>query len=107
MVRWSVCRHGSQHGHLVFTYAGKWISSIVLSVHFLCHIEPECRWGYHDINETKEQVQKMREADIPLEGEKTFWFYVCMLINIPSLSVMWNDIDLYRERVLQPMARLL
>ncbi|KIM86518.1 glycoside hydrolase family 31 protein [Piloderma croceum F 1598] len=35
-----------------------------------------CRWGYHDINETKEQVQKMREADIPLE-------------------VMWNDIDLY------------
>jgi alpha-glucosidase len=35
-----------------------------------------CRWGYHDINETKEQVRRMREADIPLE-------------------VMWNDIDLY------------
>ncbi|OBZ71666.1 Alpha-glucosidase [Grifola frondosa] len=35
-----------------------------------------CRWGYHDVNETKEQVMKMREADIPLE-------------------VMWNDIDLY------------
>jgi hypothetical protein len=27
-----------------------------------------CSWGYHDINETKEQGQKMREADIPLEG---------------------------------------
>lgn len=27
-----------------------------------------CRWGYMDVNETKEQVQKMREADIPLEG---------------------------------------
>ncbi|KAJ3553463.1 hypothetical protein NM688_g3600 [Phlebia brevispora] len=35
-----------------------------------------CRWGYHNVSETKEQVTKMREADIPLE-------------------VMWNDIDLY------------
>ncbi|OCH87271.1 hypothetical protein OBBRIDRAFT_736445 [Obba rivulosa] len=35
-----------------------------------------CRWGYHDINETKEQVENMRAAGIPLE-------------------VMWNDIDLY------------
>ncbi|KAJ7578612.1 glycosyl hydrolases family 31-domain-containing protein [Mycena floridula] len=35
-----------------------------------------CRWGYHDINETRLQVEKMREANIPLE-------------------VMWNDIDLY------------
>ncbi|KAI0757718.1 glycosyl hydrolases family 31-domain-containing protein [Daedaleopsis nitida] len=35
-----------------------------------------CRWGYRDVNETREQVAKMREADIPLE-------------------VMWNDIDLY------------
>lgn len=35
-----------------------------------------CRWGYRDINETREQVTKMREANIPLE-------------------VMWNDIDLY------------
>ncbi|KAJ3552717.1 hypothetical protein NM688_g4009 [Phlebia brevispora] len=38
-----------------------------------------CRWGYSDINETKEQVTNMREADIPLE-------------------VMWNDIDLYHAR---------
>ncbi|OSD05551.1 glycoside hydrolase family 31 protein [Trametes coccinea BRFM310] len=35
-----------------------------------------CRWGYRDVNETREQVTKMREANIPLE-------------------VMWNDIDLY------------
>ncbi|THU98203.1 hypothetical protein K435DRAFT_965039 [Dendrothele bispora CBS 962.96] len=33
-------------------------------------------WGYRDINNTREQVIKMREAGIPLE-------------------VMWNDIDLY------------
>ncbi|KAG5651452.1 hypothetical protein H0H81_008610 [Sphagnurus paluster] len=33
-------------------------------------------WGYRDIKETREQVLKMREANIPLE-------------------VMWNDIDLY------------
>ncbi|RDX45018.1 hypothetical protein OH76DRAFT_1024258 [Lentinus brumalis] len=35
-----------------------------------------CRWGYRDVNDTREQVEKMREANIPLE-------------------VMWNDIDLY------------
>ncbi|THU98216.1 hypothetical protein K435DRAFT_721010 [Dendrothele bispora CBS 962.96] len=35
-----------------------------------------CRWGYLNINDTREQVIKMREAGIPLE-------------------VMWNDIDLY------------
>ncbi|KAH9900330.1 glycosyl hydrolases family 31-domain-containing protein [Epithele typhae] len=35
-----------------------------------------CRWGYADVSETREQVDKMREANIPLE-------------------VMWNDIDLY------------
>ncbi|KAI0641236.1 glycosyl hydrolases family 31-domain-containing protein, partial [Trametes meyenii] len=33
-----------------------------------------CRWGYSDVNETREQVVRMREAGIPLE-------------------VMWNDID--------------
>ncbi|KAI0338173.1 glycoside hydrolase family 31 protein [Trametopsis cervina] len=35
-----------------------------------------CRWGYEDLNITKDQVTKMRDANIPLE-------------------VMWNDIDLY------------
>ena len=29
-----------------------------------------CRWGYTSVNETKAQVQKMREANIPLEGER-------------------------------------
>ncbi|KAL6305606.1 glycosyl hydrolases family 31-domain-containing protein [Sparassis latifolia] len=35
-----------------------------------------CKWGYTNISETKEQVENMRAANIPLE-------------------VMWNDIDLY------------
>lgn len=35
-----------------------------------------CRWGYANVSETREQVAKMREANIPLE-------------------VMWNDIDVY------------
>ncbi|KAF9269738.1 hypothetical protein L218DRAFT_1072524 [Marasmius fiardii PR-910] len=35
-----------------------------------------CRWGYHNVNETREQVTNMRAAGVPLE-------------------VMWNDIDLY------------
>ena len=34
------------------------------------------RWGYRDINDTRDQVVNMRAANIPLE-------------------VMWNDIDLY------------
>ena len=37
-----------------------------------------CRWGYASIADTREQVRRMREADIPLE-------------------VMWNDIDLYHD----------
>ncbi|KAI0800475.1 glycosyl hydrolases family 31-domain-containing protein [Fomes fomentarius] len=35
-----------------------------------------CRWGYANVSETRDQVQRMRDANIPLE-------------------VMWNDIDLY------------
>ncbi|KAI5118349.1 hypothetical protein M0805_009152 [Coniferiporia weirii] len=35
-----------------------------------------CRWGYTNVSVTMEQVQNMRNANIPLE-------------------VMWNDIDLY------------
>ncbi|GJE89296.1 glycoside hydrolase family 31 protein [Phanerochaete sordida] len=35
-----------------------------------------CRWGYTNLSETREAVQGMRDANIPLE-------------------VMWNDIDLY------------
>ncbi|KAI0040571.1 glycoside hydrolase family 31 protein [Auriscalpium vulgare] len=37
-----------------------------------------CRWGYENLSETKLQVQRMRDANIPLE-------------------VMWNDIDLYHS----------
>ncbi|KAL0959205.1 hypothetical protein HGRIS_014485 [Hohenbuehelia grisea] len=47
-----------------------------------------CRWGYVDINDTKAQVQSMREANIPLE-------------------VMWNDIDLYhavRDFTMDPVS---
>ncbi|KZT60573.1 glycoside hydrolase family 31 protein [Calocera cornea HHB12733] len=35
-----------------------------------------CRWGWETVNETREQVTRMREANIPLEA-------------------IWNDIDLY------------
>lgn len=28
-----------------------------------------CRWGYANVSETKEQVTRMREANIPLEGK--------------------------------------
>ncbi|KAG8869470.1 hypothetical protein FRB97_001206 [Tulasnella sp. 331] len=47
-----------------------------------------CRWGYANVSETKEQVTRMREANIPLE-------------------VMWNDIDVYdayRDFTLNPGA---
>ncbi|EIW75706.1 glycoside hydrolase family 31 protein [Coniophora puteana RWD-64-598 SS2] len=36
-----------------------------------------CRWGYHNISETREVVKAMRAADIPLETQ-------------------WNDIDLFQ-----------
>ncbi|KLO16236.1 glycoside hydrolase family 31 protein [Schizopora paradoxa] len=37
-----------------------------------------CRWGYHNVNDSREQVQNMRNANIPLE-------------------VMWSDIDIYHS----------
>ena len=53
-----------------------------------------CRWGYKNIGETKEQVVRMREANIPLEGLRR-----CLVIHVSCLKprhlVMWNDIDLY------------
>ena len=39
-----------------------------------------CRWGYMTVNETKEQVTKMKEANIPLEGE----FYHLSLGILPA-----------------------
>ncbi|KAF5391185.1 hypothetical protein D9757_003120 [Collybiopsis confluens] len=56
-----------QHGALVGFPS--WIPSWAFGFH-------QCRWGYASLNETMEQVQAMRAANIPLE-------------------VMWNDIDLY------------
>ncbi|KAJ3758275.1 glycoside hydrolase family 31 protein [Lentinula raphanica] len=46
-----------------------WIPSWAFGFHL-------CRWGYISLNETMQQVQAMRAANVPLE-------------------VMWNDIDLY------------
>ncbi|KAH8977329.1 glycosyl hydrolases family 31-domain-containing protein [Lactarius hatsudake] len=37
-----------------------------------------CRWGYTSLSETRQQVDAMRAADIPLE-------------------VMWNDLELYHD----------
>ncbi|KAH9952633.1 glycosyl hydrolases family 31-domain-containing protein [Russula dissimulans] len=37
-----------------------------------------CRWGYSSLAETKQQVEAMRAANIPLE-------------------VMWNDLELYQD----------
>jgi alpha-glucosidase len=65
----------------------------------LVYVELEYSWGYHDINETKEQVRRMREADIPLEGGAELYFARYLYIPIFLFTVMWNDIDLYREPV--------
>lgn len=54
------------------------------------------RWGYKDVNDTKEQVKKMREANIPLEGMSQCLYFPMKLL-IKRVIVMWNDIDLYRE----------
>jgi alpha-glucosidase len=34
----------------------------------LLDISDFARWGYHDINDTRQQVISMRNANIPLEG---------------------------------------
>ncbi|KAF8510825.1 glycosyl hydrolases family 31-domain-containing protein [Hysterangium stoloniferum] len=56
-----------QYGEVVGTPT--WIPAWAFGFHL-------CRWGYPNISTTREQVQRMRAANIPLE-------------------VMWNDIDLY------------
>ena len=52
------------------------------------------RWGYNDVNGTREQVTRMREANIPLEGMSPCPFSVLSCVN-GSMLVMWNDIDIY------------
>ncbi|VDB95821.1 unnamed protein product [Peniophora sp. CBMAI 1063] len=58
-----------QYGQFVGTPA--WIPYWSLGFHL-------CRWGYVNISETRDVVQSMRDAGVPLE-------------------VMWNDIDLYHD----------
>lgn len=53
-----------------------------------------CRWGYKDVNETRDQVTKMREANIPLEGNAPDVGLRSDII-LTSVLVMWNDIDVY------------
>ncbi|KAF7966062.1 hypothetical protein HWV62_40232 [Athelia sp. TMB] len=53
-----------------------------------------CRWGYSTVNETREQVRKMREASVPLEGALGF---IKMSTKIDAVIVIWNDIDLYHD----------
>jgi alpha-glucosidase len=48
-----------QYGALVGTPA--WVPYWAFGFHL-------CRWGYLNVSETKEQVLKMREAGVPLEG---------------------------------------
>ena len=52
------------------------------------------RWGYSTVNETREQVRKMREANVPLEGALGF---IRLNTEIDAIVVIWNDIDLYCE----------
>ena len=55
-----------------------------------------CRWGYKDLNDTRDQVSRMREANIPLEG-KAMGPDSSSDIILTGLIVMWNDIDLYHD----------
>ena len=58
--------HGYPHGHLDSICAGD--SNFVQFAILSDHSRVPCRWGYANINETRLQVQKMRDANIPLEG---------------------------------------
>jgi len=53
------------------------------------------RWGYRDINETREQVQNMKAANIPLEGMSVIIAVLLQDMPLTHFAVMWNDIDLY------------
>jgi alpha-glucosidase len=52
-----------------------------------------CRWGYKNISDNKDQVAKMREANIPLEGQ--ICIPVLSELTLTFMLVMWSDIDLY------------
>jgi len=59
-----------------------------------------CRWGYVSLSETKQQVDAMRAANIPLEGsEIRKWLYPQDDTEhaTTSRAVMWNDLELYHH----------
>jgi alpha-glucosidase len=64
-----------------------------------------CRWGYNGTNATREAVDKMRAADIPLEGQ--YLAFGTRPYSLIYITVMWNDIDLYhayRDFTTDPIA---
>jgi alpha-glucosidase len=57
------------------------------------------RWGYKSIAETREQVIKMREANIPLESRSHSYCDGCVFLTFSFLpTVMGNDIDIYHAK---------
>ncbi len=56
----------------------------------------QCRWGYANLSEVQNVVQKYQENRIPLEGTPRVW--ICFLLLLFMflwfrLTVMWTDID--------------
>jgi hypothetical protein len=47
------------------------------------------RWGYHDIDETRQQVINMRIADIPLEGTVVIWIVFTLI------DLGYSDVERY------------
>lgn len=84
-------RHGSLRGVSDFTFAG-------LGVRYSGHVwlwpYSRARYGYHNISETMEQVARMRDANVPLEG-MLHLISACPRFLTVWRPVMWNDIDLY------------
>jgi alpha-glucosidase len=65
------------------------------------------RWGYHNLSDARVQVESMRAANIPLEGD----FDLAWLLTASQLTysspVMWLDIDLYtayRDFTMDPVS---
>src|SRR6266702_1236059 len=56
-----------------------------------------CRWGYTSLSETRQQVDAMRAADIPLEGSGNVHAPPTGFILITPHAVKWNDLELYND----------
>jgi hypothetical protein len=89
--RWSDCLLGNLIGVLGSTFAGK----TCLFCLVYAKLNMLQRWGYRDINETREQVQNMKAANIPLEGMSVIIAVLLQDMPLTHFAVMWNDIDLY------------